>query len=456
MKNSIFNFLFSVFRCFLLLVLLVGCDRDDKDKPEPVIEPEADYTVILYGCGGGNLDDALHYNLEQVAAYGYSSKVQFTALVKFSADQQENEGREGTIRYTIEEEGMTREKVSDASFRLDNPDHIAGFIRESMERLPAKKYVLVLWNHGSGFDLWDQPLDWSSFEQKGRGMVMDDNCKEYGNDAAISIFELEEGLKRSGVKLDMLYWDLCMMNMIESLYQVKDYTRYVLGASHLTPGVGGNYALFMKMLERHAEVEDAMREYIPKVMDTWKSVNKGFNLDLQLLDMSKVEAVAECFKPFVEGMIEMRKVYSESGEGNMLWFDYTQKEAMYLFESNFNSIDMARFAKYMANNTFNGELSARVVDLNEALEEMIVARGRYDFPQSGQKLEGEVSVGICFLLKDWYFKQFGLLKGYSVIYPLLRFDEVTRWSDYLKINDMKNVIIEDGYYVEIPWGKANR
>lgn len=78
MKNSVFNFLFPIFCCFLLLMLLAGCGSDDKDEPEPVIEPEADYTVILYGCGGGDLDHALRYNLDQVAASGYSPKVQFT------------------------------------------------------------------------------------------------------------------------------------------------------------------------------------------------------------------------------------------------------------------------------------------------------------------------------------------------------------------------------------------
>ena len=79
---------------------------------------------------------------------------------------------------------------------------------------------------------------------------------------------------------------------------------------------------------------------------------------------------------------------------------------MYLFDGEFYSIDMARFAKYMANRTFYGELSAKVVELNEALEEMIVARERFDLPASEQKLKGEVSVGICFLKKEWYFGQF--------------------------------------------------
>lgn len=83
-------------------MLLAGCGSDDKDEPEPVIEPEADYTVILYGCGGGDLDHALRYNLDQVVASGYSPKVQFTGSREFSADQQENEGWRGRFRYTME------------------------------------------------------------------------------------------------------------------------------------------------------------------------------------------------------------------------------------------------------------------------------------------------------------------------------------------------------------------
>lgn len=47
------------FRFFLFLLAacttLVACSDDEDDV---VSEPEADYTVMLYGCGGGNLDDA--------------------------------------------------------------------------------------------------------------------------------------------------------------------------------------------------------------------------------------------------------------------------------------------------------------------------------------------------------------------------------------------------------------
>ena len=43
--------------------------------------------------------------------------------------------------------------------------------------MPAKRYVLVLWNHGSEFTpVYDQPSNWPGSST--RGVVFDDNVKE--------------------------------------------------------------------------------------------------------------------------------------------------------------------------------------------------------------------------------------------------------------------------------------
>lgn len=441
--------------CSLLAVsLLAGC-HDDKDEVTPVEPPlpEADYTVMLYGTGGGNLDDRLSYNLDQVAGYGYTPKVRFTALVKYSANYQEDTARRGTRLYTMREEGMEDEEVHDAGYRMDNPDNLATFIKDATERLPAKKYILVLWDHGSGFSIEDQPLDWSDFEPLGRSMVYDDNCKdEDGYDECLSIFELEEGLKRSGVKLDMLYWDLCLMNMIENLYQVKDYTRYVLAATHLTPDMGGNYASLMQALENHPGIEEAAREYIPATMTYWKNSWKLNNLDLTLTDMEKIDAVVESYIPFAAAMRDWKHVTSDREDA--LVFDYYQKMAMYLYDEYFTTMDMLHHARYMADRALvDGTLSAEVTRLARAMKEMIVVQECFDY--DGKLPEDGVSVGINLLRKDQYEREYegNTIKPYSVIYPLTRFDQVTRWSEFLKINDMKNVVLdkESGTIHEEPW-----
>ena len=119
--------------CATLPLGFTACS-DDEDptteqsaEPEPEPEPDADYTVMLYGCGGGNLDDALIYNLSQVEGYGYSDKVQFTGLVKFSVPYQTGDDAQfqGTRLYSLTPTGMENERIADADYRLDNPDHLS-------------------------------------------------------------------------------------------------------------------------------------------------------------------------------------------------------------------------------------------------------------------------------------------------------------------------------------------
>lgn len=42
--------------CFSLAMSVVSCDRHNTDTPE--VTP-AKYTIMLYGCGGGNVDNQL-------------------------------------------------------------------------------------------------------------------------------------------------------------------------------------------------------------------------------------------------------------------------------------------------------------------------------------------------------------------------------------------------------------
>lgn len=434
MGNKIWNLGYVLIMC----LCFVACSSDDDNASPTPAEPDTDYVVMLYGCGGGNLDAQLMYNLEQIEGYGYSSRVRFTALVKYSSSFQGEEDLQGTRLYNMTEQGLTDQKAYDSNYRLDNPDHIAAFIKNTKERIPAKKYILVLWNHGSEFGLWDQPLGWSDYTET-RGLVIDDNCSENGIESAISIFELEEGLKRSGVKLDMVYWDVCLMNMIENIYQIKDYTNYVMGASHLTPGIGGNYALLMEALENHKDIPSAMQKYIPATISHWKDVLGSTEArDLALVDMSKIDEAVTSFKVVSDAFINMKQRFSANSQ-EALEFDYYMPYALYRFDTESdnkgNSVDMAYFFKFMSNHLLDGNLSAKVTKCCIFMDNMIPVRGSIGLPEGMSNF----SLGFCLMTQGQYNTEYTYVKGYSTIYPLLRFAKVTGWHNFLKINAWKRV-----------------
>lgn len=434
MGNKIRDLGFALLMCLSFM----ACSSDDDNITPPPTEPDIDYVVMLYGCGGGNLDAELLYNLEQVEGYGYSSKVRFTALVKYSSSFQNQEDLVGTRLYNMTEQGIKGQKVYDSNYRLDNPDHIADFIKSTKERLPAKKYILVLWNHGDEFSLWDQPLGWSDYDETTRGVVMDDNCTENGITSAISIFELEEGLKRSGTKLDMIYWDVCLMSMIENVYQIKDYTDYVMGAAHLTPGIGGNYAYLMKSLEGHSDVPSAMQEYIPATISYWRDCAGDDGKDLALLDMSKIDATVADFKAVSDAFIEMKRSFSP-GSNNELAFNYFLPLSCYYFgmedDESKTSVDMGYFVNVMSSRMLNGMLSAKVAKFSSSMKDMILLRGDVGLPDQMSSF----SLGLCVMTKSRYNETYNDRSGFKTIYPLLRFAKKTGWDKFLEINDWKAV-----------------
>ena len=274
-----------------------SCSDDDDigDNPDTPSEELADYTILLYGCGGGDLDEFLLFNLQQIDGMGYNEKVKFTGLVKFSKLYQIDVKRQGTRLFNMTPGGMESSQVADISFRLKDPQNLANFIVDAQKRMPAKKYIIIFWNHGNTFNK-DDNLVLDSYTTGTRSLLQDDNTDE-----TMSIFEIEEAMKRAenlgAQKLSLVYWDVCLMNMIENIYQIKDHTNYVMGAGHLTPVLGGNYPELINALSNNETLEDALREYVPVVLQMWRLTEGGDAMDLSVINTARLE-------PLVQGIGE--------------------------------------------------------------------------------------------------------------------------------------------------------
>ncbi len=273
-----------------VVTLFVSCSKDDVSTtaPQPTTDPQpTTYTVMLYGCGGRSLDDALTYNLKQLEAAGKKSRVNFRALVKYSRGKNQEE-HPGTRLFTMtEDKGLAEEQVHDANYRLDNPAHLTDFIKESKEKMPADKYILIIWNHGNVFGPADGPVldSYPETESESRGAVFDDNIE---GDPGLSTLGLEKAIKDTGEKIDLLYFDVCLMGMAETYTQLKDVTHYAMGAINMTPGQGGNYSRLVSCLQDNDSIEDAVKSYIPGLMTDWKASVPSF-CDLSCFDLTYMD-----------------------------------------------------------------------------------------------------------------------------------------------------------------------
>jgi clostripain len=112
-----------------------------------------------------------------------------------------------------------------------DPQTLADFANWAVTNYPAKKYLLVIWNHGGGFRSLNLAKD----------IAWDDTS---GGDK-ITMPELEYALStintQMGKKIDIVGMDACFMAMTEVAYQIKDYADILIASEESEPGDGWPY-----------------------------------------------------------------------------------------------------------------------------------------------------------------------------------------------------------------------
>jgi len=309
--------LVSIFTMAALLAVLVpACDKttpenrdgkDDSGKTDPTPTPtpsaKADYTILFYGIGGGDLDlsdeqtildmarslPKENSNVRIVVEYKYSSEKGVKKNEK-SSDGFKISGVPGQVyRYEVTpsiaakknaakylqlpEEAAYGKQAADAE--MFQPDSIASFIKYAAKQAPANQYIMFISGHGNGYNLFDDvPL-------ATKATAYDDCFKNGG----ISMYQLKEGIKRSGVQLAVLGFQSCEMGQLEVVAELQGAASYMMASGHSINDLGYN-----EMLDAMLDGETFQVCMKELVMGSLKAnlPMKGGNMNFSLTDLTKV------------------------------------------------------------------------------------------------------------------------------------------------------------------------
>lgn len=403
--------------------LFAGCT----EKNYYLIEDSTDkdtYTIMLYGCGGGNLDDAMQLNLHEAIAEGVNERVQFTGQIKYSEEyQQDHPELKGTLRFTLRDAAggkIVPAEVFSETMPLYDPKTLADFITWSKQTAPADQYILVLWNHGNG---WMPQSD----GVKSRAVCFDDNL-EYM--PALSLDELVEAIKLSDTRFRTIYYDACQMAVLENYAALPEVADYVIGASHPTPGIGGDYSSLIYNLTNSTDFEEAMTEYCNDVVRHWEVSNEAY--DLGLFDLSHMEDVLRGVSLLGQTLAEV--VQLKPGDEHFSSFLMSAVEysayLCYRYESSSPFYDVGILAEMLAYRVTHDYYAPSFIraasTLSRALSRAFVCHCKTS-PLSSK----HITIGVTMLnKKDWE------QEGYEGVYQGLAFDRQTQWSEWLKTNDI--------------------
>lgn len=308
--------LVSIFTLAALLAVLVpSCDKttpenrdgkDDSEKTDPTPTPtpsaKADYTILYYGIGGGNLDigdedtikdmakalDGENCNIRIITQYKYSSEAGVAAKEK--AMNFKISGEPGTVyRYEITPSILAPKgsncyltlpkdsKFAGADYKMFAPENISSFIKYAVEKAPASQYLFFVTGHGDGYDLAaDIPLT--------KTTATDENFED---NPGISMYQIKEGIRQSGVQLALLGYQSCEMGQIEVISELQGAASYIMASGHTISDFG--YTNMIEAMRDGDPFKTALEDLVRGSLNE-NLPQKGGNANFHVTDMEKLPA----------------------------------------------------------------------------------------------------------------------------------------------------------------------
>ncbi|MBU4509948.1 hypothetical protein KJ830_02760, partial [bacterium] len=197
-----------------------------------------EWTVMVYLDADNDLESAGINDINEMEMIGSTTEVNIVVQADRIPDYDtSNSNWTTTRRYYITQDNdpyiINSQLISDlGELNMGNPQTLIDFASWAVSNYPAKKYLLVIWNHGGGFrspayTTKDIAWDYTDGEDK------------------ITMPELEYALSaintQIGKKIDIVGMDACLMAMTEVAYQIKDYTDILVASEELEPFNGWPY-----------------------------------------------------------------------------------------------------------------------------------------------------------------------------------------------------------------------
>ena len=279
---------------FVLIILSISFTGCFTNPPVPNI-PE--WTVMVYLDADNNLESASINDINEMEMVGSSDDVNIVVQAdRIPGYNISNSDWTTTRRYYITQDNdpfLINSLFSDlGELNMGDPQTLVDFASWAATECPAKKYLLVIWNHGGGF---------RSPAYTTKDIAWDDTS---GGDR-ITMPELEYALSEIGTqigkKIDIVGMDACLMAMTEVAYQIKDCADILVASEESEPGDGWPYDTILAQLVANSTMSseqlatDIVNKYI--IFYPYDNVTQSA-IDLSYMDdlASQLSSLAETIR----------------------------------------------------------------------------------------------------------------------------------------------------------------
>jgi hypothetical protein len=309
-----------------------------------------EWTFLVYLNGDNNLNYYGDKDVKEMAGVGSSDKVNIVVLRDF--------GKKQTSKILYVTTGTTT-AVYDFKKNVDTGDYqtLINFFKFATENYPAKKYAVVVWDHGNGWMDLEGDVDM-------RGISYDDSSGNHISTEQMGV-ALEAMKEMNGGKnIDILGMDACLMAMAEVIYEVKDSVNYVVASEETEPGNGWDYLGALKPVVGNPAMTP--KDFSVSLAKSYISSYPSTAVTQSSVDVSEFVKTLDVTRDFVLAV-------KGTNQENLGFIKSAKLESQTFYEQSYK--DFGDFLSLVASKSNDSEIKKQSLLLRESIFKSIVYGG---------------------------------------------------------------------------------
>ena len=351
----------AVLCCSMTTTVLTSCTIEDNPAPQPEQESQAEYTIMYYTGGASDIDVFMLRTLTNFYKANPEAYKKVNVVIQYKYSMAENMSKQygvfspdtcamlgsKTLRWavdpakTFDQEAFNQGNIYGAdNADITSADSLTNFINWAAKAYPAKKYMLIIADHGGGY-FPAAELPETETTRTTRGLLADDGH----NRKTITVQSLSRGIKNANVRLETVFMLACLMNNMEYQFELKDLCDYVIASTYLMPGNGGAMNTLVEVLSQpNVDIEHALDEYIKADVKSWEEGYENpestvYYTDLTLTRTANIDKLGTMMRQFVDRLCE---TYTNGTDAQKQAIDSCTARAVKVQE-NYPYYDMAKY-----------------------------------------------------------------------------------------------------------------
>jgi hypothetical protein len=286
-KNLVKMMLMSIVTAGTMMSF-TACSSDDEvmngvQPPSKAISRQngtGNRTVLVYLAGKNDLSDDLQMNLEQMIAG--SKRIGDNTLLVFVRRDIKNEKpwlariHDGMLKDSVSVDDMG---VKTSNMQACNPELMEQVLKYAFSRYPSREYGLVLGGHSTGWLIGQETNKSRAFGiDNGDGYAYSSSGSKWINMPTMArVLEQVPHLK-------FIFADCCNFMCLETMYELRNVTDYIIGSPAEIPDEGAPYEDMLPALFEQTTFHTS-------IIDMYYKAQNG-NLPLSVVKTSAMDQLA--------------------------------------------------------------------------------------------------------------------------------------------------------------------